>query len=96
MIVKFLPEAEFELNEAIEWYAHKQFGLDTEFMRCIDEAISKIQRNPKLFPIALKNSRKALVKRFPFTIYYEHKNNAIMILAVFHVRRNPKDWQKRI
>jgi len=96
MVVKFLPEAELEMNEAIEWYAQQKYGLDTEFMRCIDETISRIQRNPQLFPIALKNSRKALVKRFPYAVYYERKENIIMILAVFHAKRNPKNWQKRL
>ncbi len=92
----FTRPSELEMSEAVEWYAQKKYGLDTEFMRCIDETISRIQRNPQLFPIALKNSRKALVKRFPYTIYYEIKGHIIMVLAVFHAKRNPENWQKRL
>lgn len=58
MLVRFSPKADRELHEAIEWYGHQKLGLDTEFMRCIDEAISRIQRYPKMFPIALQNVRK--------------------------------------
>ena len=50
MIVKFHPEAEFELFEAKEWYARQRSGLDVEFMRCIDETIARIKRNPEMLP----------------------------------------------
>lgn len=96
MMVKFRPEADIELHEAIEWYAHKKLGLDTEFMRCVDETISRIRRNPRMFPIALRNARKAMVRRFPYTIFYEIGEKEIMVLAVFHSKRNPKVWQKRV
>lgn len=95
MLVRFHPEADIELHEALEWYAQQKLGLDTEFMRCIDEAISRIQRNPEMFPIALRNVRKAMVKRFPYTIYYEIGDEEIMILAIFHAKRDPKHWQKK-
>ncbi len=83
------------MHKALEWYGKENLGLDTEFMRCIDEAISRIQRNPEIFPIALRNARKVLVKRFPYVIYYEVGNDEIMILAVFHAKRDPIQWQKR-
>lgn len=95
MMVKFHPEADIELHEAIEWYAHKKLGLDAEFMRCVDEAISRIRRNPRMFPVALRNARKTMVRRFPYTIFYEIGEEEIMVLAVFHSKRNPEVWQKR-
>ncbi len=95
MKVKFHPEAEFELYVAREWYAHQRSGLDAEFMRCIDETVARIKRNPEMFPFVLGNARKSVVKRFPYTVYYEIGENEIMIFAVFHAKRNPEHWQKR-
>ncbi len=95
MLVKFHPEADIELHEAVEWYSSKRLGLDSEFMLCIDEAIERIKRNPEIFPVALRNARKTMVKRFPYTIYYEYEEDKIMILAIFHGKRNPKHWQRR-
>jgi hypothetical protein len=42
MRVRLLPEAENELLEAAEWYREQSFGLDYEFMRCMDEAMQRI------------------------------------------------------
>ena len=95
MKVKFHSEAEFELCVAREWYARQRSGLDAEFMRCMDEVLSRIKRNPEMFPFALRKARKAVMKRFPYTVYYEIGEEEIMILAVFHAKRDPKHWQKR-
>ena len=65
-------------------------------MRCIDETISRIAKNPEMFPIALRNTRKVMVKKFPYTLYYEIGDEDIMILAVFHAKRSPAHWQQRI
>jgi plasmid stabilization system protein ParE len=92
----FLPEAEYELDQAIKWYANQGQGLDDDFMRCIDGAIARIKRNPKMFPFALRNTRKIVVSKFPYTLYYEIVEKEISILAVFHAKRNPEHWQKRL
>ncbi len=95
MLVRFHPKADIELHKALKWYSQLKLGLDTGFMRCIDEAISRIRRNPKMFPVAFKNARRAMLKRFPYIIYYEIGEKEIMILAVFHAKRDPKHWQRR-
>lgn len=95
MRITFHPEAEVEFNEAVLWYSKQSIGLDTEFVRCIDEAISRINRNPDSFPPTYKKLRKAVVKKFPFIILYESLKDEIRVMAVFHTRRNPKNWQKR-
>ena len=95
MLIKFHPKADIELQEAIHWYASKRLGLDYEFMRCVDETISRITSDPEMFPVALRNTRKAMVRRFPYIIYYEIRKNELMVLAVFHSKRNPVNWQGR-
>jgi len=42
MIIRFTPEADTELAEAREWYAHQREDLDLEFMKSIDDALSRI------------------------------------------------------
>ena len=70
MLIRFSPEADAELTEAREWYFHQRSGLDLEFMDCLDEALSRVIRNPQSFPIVYRNLRRVVVRRFPFAVFY--------------------------
>jgi hypothetical protein len=50
MIIRFTPEADTELAEARQWYAHQRENLDLEFMQMIDAALSRIVSNPNAYP----------------------------------------------
>ena len=96
MIFRFTPEADAELTEARQWYSHHRKDLDLEFMHCIEIALSRIRSHPSLFPIVHGNLRRAVVRRFPFAIFYEVAGEEIQIVAVFHSRRNPDVWRSRL
>ena len=96
MLIRFTPEADAELAEAREWYSHQRQDLDLEFMQCIDNALSRIVDNPHLFPIVYRNLRRAVVRRFPFAVFYEITANEVQVVSVFHSRRDPEVWKSRI
>jgi plasmid stabilization system protein ParE len=70
--------------------------LDTEFMECVDDALSRVIRDPDLYPIVYRNLRRAVVRRFPFAVFYEITKDEIQVVAVFHSRRNPEGWESRV
>jgi plasmid stabilization system protein ParE len=88
-------EAEADIAEAYQYYESCREGLGAEFISCIDEAISRIQNNPKQFRAILNAVRRALVRRFTYGVYYTIIKNEAIVLAVVHARRNPKHWQSR-
>lgn len=96
MRVRLLPEAEVELLEAALWYREQSFGLDNEFMRCVDEATERIRRSPLMFPVVYRDRRRVLVKRFPYAIIFDVTSDEILIYGIFHFRRNPKRWKRRL
>lgn len=89
-------EAEKDLTEAFEYYQSCRPGLGLEFMLCVEAALGSIQRNPEHYPQVYKNVARNFIRRFPFGIYFLIKQDAIIVLAALHVRRNPRDWQSRI
>lgn len=95
MRIRFLPEAESELLEAARWYREQAFGLDHEFMRCVDDALATVGRAPSLFPLVHRQLRRALVRRFPYAILFEILGDEILVYAVIHYRRNPQRWKNR-
>lgn len=65
-------------------------------MECIDDALSRIVRNPKLYPIVYRTLRRVVVRRFPFAVFYEVTADEIQVMAVFHSRRDPEMWKSRV
>ena len=64
MIIRFTPDADSELAEARQWYAHQREDLDLEFMQSVDDALSRVVRSPHLYPIVYRNLRRAVVRLF--------------------------------
>ena len=89
-------EAEADIAEAYQYYEDCRPNLGSAFMICIDEAISRIERNPRQNRVIGKDIRRALVKRFTYGVFYTLNGNEIIVLAVAHARRNPAHWQSRL
>jgi toxin ParE1/3/4 len=89
------PDAERDLAEAYSWYEAQVPGLGSDFLLSIDAALSSIQRTPEMYPIVYKNVRRALVRRFPYGMFYVVEEVRIVVLGILHARRDPKTWQDR-
>ena len=63
MIIRFSSDADAELAEARQWYAHQREDLDLEFMDSVDEALTQVVHNPHFYPIVSRNLRRAVVRR---------------------------------
>ena len=96
MLIRFTPEADAELTEARRWYSHNRQDLDLEFMQCIDDVLARVVSNPHFFPVVYRNLRRAVVRRFPFAVFYEITADEVQVVSVFHSRRNPEVWKSRI
>lgn len=90
------PEAELDIQDAFEWYEAQTSGLGSEFVRAVDACLSSTGRNPLAYPIIYKQTRRALVRRFPYGILYVLDQDVITVIACFHGKRNPKPWQDRL
>jgi mRNA-degrading endonuclease RelE of RelBE toxin-antitoxin system len=82
-----------ELEEANDWYEGKQKGLGDRFLSEIDNCINHLKENPQLFAKRKRNYREAIIKSFPFVLLYkiDKEAKAVIILSVFHTKRNPKN-----
>jgi hypothetical protein len=71
MKYRFHPEAEAELNEAVDYYNKCQKGLGLEFAREVYSAIENIGDFPVAWTPLSQNTRRFLLKRFPYGVVYE-------------------------
>lgn len=91
----FRPEVREELNEAYTWYESQQSGLGDEFLDCIDERLNQICLMPESYPVVYRDVRRAVVRRFPYAVYYRIVSSRVIVTAIFHGHRDPKAWQTR-
>ena len=52
------PEAEYDIQDAFEWYESKHPGLGSEFVRAVDACLSGIGRNPLAYQVIHKQVRR--------------------------------------
>lgn len=95
MELRFQPEATAELVEALTWYGLQGEELDRQLMLRIDEVLQRIIEAPDAFPTVYRHVRRAVVRQFPFAIFYVSNADEIRVLAVFHSRRDPRDLKSR-
>jgi hypothetical protein len=100
MKVRLLAEADAEAKEAACWYDDHQAGLGDEFLEALAKRLAEIEERPDRFPQletvrTNRNIRRAILRRFPYSVVYEILADEVMVLAVAHTRRRPKYWIKR-
>jgi len=90
------PEATSDIESAYAWYEKRRVGLGEEFLGCVDAIIQGLGRTPEMYSKVYKEYRRALVRRFPYAIFYEYSDRIITIYAVFHTARDPDKWRERL
>ncbi len=90
------PEAKSDVSEAYAWYEDQRLGLGEEFLSSVDACIQKICRSPEIYEIVRKTYRRALVRRFPYAVFFEYAGDMVTVFAVFHTARDPGKWRRRL
>jgi plasmid stabilization system protein ParE len=89
------PQAEAELLDARDWYEEQRAGLGGDFATEVDMVLARIVQAPLAYPRVQGETRRALVRRFPYAIYFHATSDEIVVLGVIHGRRHPRRWQSR-
>jgi len=89
MKVRYTDRAKDDLEIPFEWYEDQRHGLGFEFLDCVEAVIETILQTPKLFTKHHDNFRRALVRRFPFSVFYTIEKEEIVVHAIFDNRRDP-------
>jgi len=90
------PEAEVELNQAVDYYQAIESGLGREFTLEVLAAIRRAVEFPKAWSVLEGDVRRSLVRRFPFGVLYAEESDGILIVAVMNLHREPGYWRTRL
>lgn len=89
------PEAISDILESVKHYEESNQKVAEEFLNEVFSKIEQIAKKPKSHSIYFNKSRKASLNKFPFNIIYFIESRIIVILAVWHKKREER-WKIRI
>ncbi|MBN2570818.1 MAG: hypothetical protein JXA68_01710 [Ignavibacteriales bacterium] len=96
MVVEFIEPALLELDDAIKYYDLQLPGLGKIFFEEIIDTISIIDLFPEIWTKNSKNTRKSVMRKFPYNVIYSIKDKKIFIICIAHQNREPEYWIDRI
>jgi plasmid stabilization system protein ParE len=89
------PAAAADIDDAFLWYEGQRPGLGHEFLAAANTLINSIAEHPLRYPAIRRNTRRALLLRFPYALYFRVYDEVAVVVACMHGRRNPRRWQAR-
>jgi hypothetical protein len=98
---KFFAEALAEYEDAVVYYERREQGLGARLIHEVDEAIALALEYPEAFsaveevPVAF-GLRWVMLQSFPIKLVYTVRDEALLLVAVFHTRRRPGYWLERL
>lgn len=96
MQLVFRTEAAEDVATARRWYDRQRSGLGYDFEQRLEELTSLILEMPEAFPIVHADLRRALMRRFPYAVYYRQiDDDRLEIIACLHSRRSSVRWRTR-
>lgn len=92
----FLPDVEEDVVIAYSWYEAKSPGLGEEFLRVFYACAGELSQNPLLYPRVYNEFHRRLLRRFPYAVYFQIKDDRIIVFGLFHCARNPRTIIKKL
>ena len=93
--LKIRPEASADIAEAFSWYEDQRAGLGLEFDEELGRTFGYMTDMPLGSRLVHRGIRRALMHRFPFSVYYSVSDDLVEIRAVLHYRRRPRKGLRR-
>lgn len=90
------PEAFDDLRSARRWYEARREGLGAAFEQAVEAVLTRVQRTPDSGREVAPGFRRAIVRRFPYDLYYSFDERRVLVLLIFHTARDPAAILRRL
>lgn len=91
----FRPVAAADVEAIHRRYEQERPGLGDEFLTEAGRSVDGIVTFPELHPTIYRDTRRALIHRFPYGLLYRIVDEDIVFVGCFHASRDPKAWKLR-
>jgi len=94
MLVELTRLAETDVAEAAVAYELERPGLGSRFDAEIERVLSRVADNAMQFPVLSDGVRRALLRVFPYAVYFILVGDRARVFAVLHQHRHPDARQR--
>ena len=88
LVVK--SSAETDVLDGYLDYEGRLNGLGERYLSEIEDALLRIKSNSYLYQEIDPDIRRAVVRKFPYLVFYTIEGETIFVLAILHAAQNPK------
>jgi plasmid stabilization system protein ParE len=81
--------AELDVAAAQSWYETQRSGLGAEFHFEVSQIFARLTETPLIYSAVYQDVRRAVVRRFPYLIWYRVLGIDVTVLACTHGRQDP-------
>ena len=91
----YRPAAAADIDRAYARYERERKGLGEDFLAEVNATARLVLEMPEAYPVIVRQTRRALVHRFPYGLFYRILGDTVVFVACFHTSRNPALWRRR-
>lgn len=93
--VLFTEAAQADLDDALQWYEAHASHMVPYFRDSLRGVVERIAANPKQFLAGAHQTRRALLRRFPYLVIFRETAEAAYVVAAFLTSRVPRLLRRR-
>lgn len=89
------PRVDRDVEATFAWYESERPGLGVEFLNELRAVYDRIADGPLKYQHLRSGVRRALLRRFPYAVYFAIEDHMVVVVAILHAGRDPAEWQRR-
>jgi plasmid stabilization system protein ParE len=97
--VRWTTRASAQLQEAATYLETARSGTGLPFVDQVEAILQFASGYPEIFPrvpdVLGNEVRRGLVSRYGYWIIYEIRQGDILVLAIWHGKREPEGWREK-
>ncbi len=69
---------------------------EQEFAAEVAATLERISDFPETWPKISRRARRCMTNKYPFGVIYQIRKDCILVLALMHMKRDPRSWRERV
>jgi len=95
-LVRYKRAASAEVEAVISWYARPGVNQASSFVKDLERTESHLRTQPVLYRQIEGEIRRAVLRRFPYSLFYVIERDEVIVLACMHQHQKPRTREELI